>query len=138
MDIFIMLFPVVPIILLIATICLSVNSHKKLNNFSECVGTIVDFYENTSELRVGTEATKAISPIIVYSVGGKEYKFTGNYCTTSMKVGDKVKVMYDNNNHSRATLKTGLYVAPLITGGLTLFFGLAYVVLLVLKTKGII
>ncbi len=138
LNTFIMLFPIIPIILLVVTICLGVNAHNKLSNFSECPGTIVDFYENTSELRVGTDATKAISPIVVYNVNGREYKFTGNYCSTSMKVGDTVKVMYDSNNYENATLKTGLYVAPIITGGLALFFGIACIILFVLKSKGII
>jgi len=55
-----------------------------------------------------------------------------------MKVGQEVKVLYNKEDNSKATIKTGIYFAPIITGGLTLLFILPIIIYLVLKSKGII
>lgn len=132
------LLPIVPIILLIVTIVLCVNANKKLSTYGECQGTIVELVKTRDRIRSANRSNDVISPVVVYQVNGRQYQFTGNYYSTSMKVGDSVKVMYDLSNHSKATLKTGLYVGPAITGGLALFFGIACTFLVILKAKGIL
>lgn len=104
------------------SICLLVNTRNKIKDFKETKGKIVKFYENDSELRVGTDAVKAVSPVVVYSVDEQEHQFIGRYCTSSMKVGDTVGVLYDPEQPDRAVMKHGLYFAPLITGILALVF----------------
>lgn len=111
------LYVFVPIILFVVTLILIVNGNNKMNKYNECTGTIVRFYENTSELRVGSYETEAVSPVVSYSVNGRTYEFTGNYYSTSMKVGQEVKVLYNKEDNSKATIKTGIYFAPIITGG---------------------
>ena len=137
-EILMKLYVFVPIILFVVTLILIVNGNNKMNKYNECTGTIVRFYENTSELRVGSYETKAVSPVVSYSVNGRTYEFTGNYYSTSMKVGQEVKVLYNKEDNSKATIKTGIYFAPIITGGLTLLFILLIIIYLVLKSKGII
>lgn len=137
-EILMKLYVFVPIILFVVTLILIVNGNNKMNKYNECIGTIVRFYENTSELRVGSYETKAVSPVVSYSVNGRTYEFTGNYYSTSMKVGQEVKVLYNKEDNSKATIKTGIYFAPIITGGLTLLFILPIIIYLVLKSKGII
>lgn len=132
------LYPIIPIVLLTVTVLLSINFRSKTSHYSECTGIITGFYENTTENRLGSYENKAISPIVSYSVDGKAYEFIGNYYSTSMKVGNEVNVIYDKNNVSRATIKTGLYFAPIITGSLTLLFLLPIIIYFILKSKGII
>ena len=108
---------------------LLVNTRNKIKDFKETKGKIVKFYENDSELRVGTDAVKAISPVVVYTVGEREHQFIGRYCTSSMKVGDTVGVLYDPEQPDRAVMKRGLYFAPLITGILALVFLVGTVIL---------
>ncbi len=130
--------PIVPIILLIVTIGLSVNAYKKLNNYIECKGTIIGFYENTSRGRLSSDQYKKISPIVTYDIDGKKYEFKSNFGTSSMKVGDAVKVMYSEDDYSKAVIKTGLSFAPIITGSLCFFFTIACVILFIIKSKGLI
>lgn len=137
-EILIKCYTIVPIVLFIVTLILIVNGNNKMNKYNECSGTIVRFYENTSELRVGSYETKAVSPVVSYSVNGKTYEFTGNYYSTSMKVGQEVKILYNKEDHSKATIKTSIYFAPIIMGGLTLLFILPIIIYAVLKSKGFI
>lgn len=132
------LYTIVPIILLAVTIFLFFNCKNKINRYNECVGTITGFYENTTENRVGSYENKAISPVISYSVNGHSYEFIGNYYSTTMKVGNEITVMYEKDDASKATIKTGLYIAPIITGSLTLLFILPISIYVILKNKGII
>ena len=132
------LYILVPLILFIVTIFLIINLNNKVTKYDVCQGTIVRFYENTSELRVGSYETKAISPVVSYTVNGKSYEFIGNYYSTSMKVGQQVDVMVSKADASKATIKAGLYIAPAITGGLTISFILPIIIYIMLKSKGII
>lgn len=138
MDLLMKLYMIIPAILLIVTITLIVNGNNKLKNYNECTGTIVRFYENTSELRVDAYESKAVSPVISYMVNGKNYEFIGNYYSTSMRVGQKVNVLYDKSDCTKATIKTGIYFPPIITGGLTLLFILPFIIFVILKSKGIL
>lgn len=138
MSVLIKLYPIIPIVLLIVTVCLIVNSKNKLERYHECVGTIVGFYENTAETRLNSYESKAISPVVSYSVDGVSYEFIGKYYSTTMQEGNKVSVMYNKNDPSKAAIKTGLFLAPLITGALTLLFVLPIVIYIVLKSKGLV
>lgn len=133
LNLILILLIVVSAILLTVTVILIMNSSQKLKSYRECIGTIIKFYENSSPMRVGSEAHKAISPVVSYTVNGKTYEFIGNYCSTWMKVGDKINILYNNEDHSKATIKKGLYVAPMIIGALTLLFALALVIFVVLQ-----
>lgn len=134
-DLFFKIFIIVPIILTVATILLIVNSSQKLKTYSECSGTIIRFYETTNSQQGSSEKDKSISPVISYTVEGKTYEFTGNYYSTSMKVGQEIKVMYHNEDPSNATVKTGLYVAPMIVGILALTFTLFYIIWIIFRKK---
>lgn len=122
-------FIIAAIVLFFITVILMINIINKYRNYDECNGTIIDFHENPSIMRIGFEdGMKGISPIISYSVNGKSYKFIGNYCTTAMKVGDPITVLYNKKDCSKAKIKKGLFLAPFITGVLTLFFILFIIV----------
>lgn len=137
-DLLIKLYILVPAILLVITIGLIVNLNIKIAKYKVCQGTIIGFYENTSELRVGSYEKKAVSPIVSYTVNGHTYEFVGNYYSTSMNIGQQVNVMYSKADASKATIKSGLYFAPAITGGLTILFILPIIIYIVLKSKGLI
>lgn len=138
LEILMKLYFIVPLILLTVTIGLVVSRTNKMKRFNECVGVITGFYENTLETRVGSYETKAISPVVSYSVNGEKHEFIGNYYSTNMKVGNRVNVLYDKNDCSKATIKNGLHLAPIITGGLTVLFIFPIIIYCVLKSKGII
>lgn len=136
-DLFLILFGVVEIILLSVTVGLTLNSRRKLKTHSECTGTITGFHISRARGGSGSGSTKRISPIVTYSVNGRHYEFIGNYYSTTMKEGQEIKVMYNNDDYSKATIKTGLYFAPLILGALTLMFAFALAICVVLKSKGV-
>lgn len=138
MNVIVKIYPIIPLILLVVTILLTVSGIKKNNGYVKTTGTIVSFHEERSEAKISDDANRMISPVITYKANGNEYKFVGTYYTSSMKIGDNIEIMYDENNPSNAALKAGLFVVPIITGGLTLLFGLGYIILIVLKSKGII
>lgn len=137
LDLIWILLVVVPMILFVVTVTLIVNGAHKLENYTECAGIIVRFYEATSPASTDF-GKKAISPVVSYTVNGRKYEFIGHYCSTSMKVGQKINILYNHEDPSKATIKKGLYVAPMITGALTLLFTLALVIFVVLKNKGLI
>ena len=126
-------FSLVAVILVVVTVVLSVKGSAKLKNNLECTGTIVRFYENTSQMFRGDYEHKGISPVISYTVNGQTYEFIGHYYDTTMKVGKQVKVLYDRNDCTKATIKTGVYLAPIITGSLTVLFGILAVAFYVAK-----
>ena len=53
-----------------------------------------------------------------------------------MRIGQKIQILYDLEDHSKATIKAGLYLAPIITGGIALLFLLLGIVMLVLASGG--
>ena len=136
-EILMKLYIVVPLILLIVTVVLIFNIVKKANRCEECMGEIVAFRKSTA-YGVDSYGKKAISPIVEYQVKGQKYQFVGNYYSTNMTVGKKVNVMYDKNDFAKATIKTGIYVAPIITGGLAIFFILPIIIFAVLKANNMI
>lgn len=132
------LYGLVPLILMIATVGLTINGVEKKKHYLECMGVITGFYENSSAMRVDASETKAISPIVSYAVHGQSYEFVGNYYSTGMKIGDQVAVLYHEDDFSKATIKTGVYFAPLITGVLAVASLLPIIILAVLRLLGIV
>ena len=55
-----------------------------------------------------------------------------------VKEGDTVKVLYSKENHAEATIKTGGFIAPIITGGLTVAFMIPVIIYIVMKAKGLL
>lgn len=131
-------FVIVPVILFVITVILGVNSGIKLKTYHECTGTIVGFYETNAPETYDSDAHKTVSPVVSYTVDGKNYEFIGSFYSTDMKVGKEISILYHNEDPSNATMKSGLYFAPAVLGSLTLFFTLFYVTLIILKSKGLI
>lgn len=132
------LYIIIPLILIIVTAFLISNMNKKNANYAETEGTIVDIFETTAAIKLSSGEHKAISPVIKFSVADKEYEFIGKYYSTSMKIGSKVKVLYDEKNPENASIKSGLVFAPMITGILAIVFIIPIIIYFVLKSKGII
>ena len=97
--------------------------------YIEVEGTIVNFYENTSEMRINQYEHKAISPIIAYEVDKKQYEFVGNYYSTSMKKGNKIKIIYNPQNPKQVKIKSGLYFASIILSIFTIVSFLTYIII---------
>lgn len=133
---FLKLFIIIPVILFVVTVILGANSAIKLKTYHKCTGTIVGFYETASPGNSDSDAHKDISPVISYTVDGKDYEFVGNYYSTSMKVGQEISIVYPIENPADATIQEGLYFAPAVLGGLTLIFASFYIVFVILKRKG--
>lgn len=138
-DFLMIIFIIIPIILGIVTTILVINANHKLKNSLSCEGTIVEFYENSAETSLGIDSHATTrSPVISYSINGREYKFTANYATSSMKIGDKVTLLYKVDDPSSATIKNGVFLVPIITGSLTIFFILPIIIYIKLKNNGLI
>lgn len=130
LEIFQNWFFIVPIIFLIITIILIIKLIKRNKEYVEGVGTITDFHKNTNEMRLKDYETEAISPVITYEVNGTKFDFIGNYYSTTMKIGDKIKIMYNQNNPKDATTKKGLNLTVVILGSFTI---ISFIVLIVLR-----
>lgn len=130
LEIFQNWFFIVPIIFLIITIILIIKLIKRNKEYVEGVGTITDFHKNTNEMRLNDYETEAISPVITYEVNETKFDFIGNYYSTTMKIGDKIKIMYNQNNSKEATTKKGLNLAVVILGAFTI---ISFIVLIVLQ-----
>lgn len=124
-------------VLLTVTVALVLYGSRKRKNYNEATGVIVKFRVGTSPA-ASEIGEKRFSPIVSYTVNGQNYEFVGNYCSTGMKAGQKIDLLYNPEEPSKAIIKKGLYVAPMITGALTLMVVLAIAILLVLKSKGIV
>ncbi|MBQ4159008.1 MAG: DUF3592 domain-containing protein [Clostridia bacterium] len=132
------LYIAVPLVLLIVTIVLAASYYNRLKKSEECTGVIVRFIENIPRMQAGPYGNKTISPVVSYSADGKAYEFIGRFYATSMKEGDTVKVLYSKENHAEATIKTGGFIAPIITGGLTVAFMIPVIIYIVMKAKGLL
>lgn len=130
LEIFQNWFFIVPIIFLIITIILIIKLIKRNKEYVEGVGTITDFHKNTNEMRLNDYETEAISPVITYEVNETKFDFIGNYYSTTMKIGDKIKIMYNQNNPKEATTKKRLNLAVVILGAFTI---ISFIVLIVLQ-----
>ena len=124
-------------VLLIVTGALIVHRRSRMASGVECTGVIVDFYRDTAAGTLGSGNAEAISPVVRYTVNGRDYVFTANYATTSMKVGQRVQVLYSADDPSDAVLQKGLWVGPLITGVLCIACLLTTIICWILQSKGI-
>ncbi len=129
------IFSIVSVILLIITVVLTINSSQKLKTYSQCTGTIVDFYETSAPRGTDSHRSKRVSPVVAYTVDGKNYDFVGNYYSSGMKIGQQISILYHNQDHSNAVIRASLYFAPIIVGVLTLLFTLLYITCTMLKKK---
>ena len=123
-------------IFLLITAMLCIKGKKKSKNYVECTGTILRLNRRTAAGR-GTEPVDEVSPVVAYEVNGQKIEFEGRYCTTSMKAGDTVSILYDPENPKKAVLKKGLLVAPLITGCLGIASLIAMIIVWLLKQNGV-
>lgn len=135
-DLILALLILVPLILLTVTVILIVNGSRKLRRCAECTGIITELKKVQTPMQKPGE--RNVSPVVSYMVNGKTYAFIGNYWSTSMRVGQKINVLYEREDPSKATIKQGLYVAPMITGGLGLFFTIGCILFALLKSGGLI
>lgn len=110
LGILMVVFSCISLICLILTVILFINSNNIMDNSEECIGTIVDFKVTHS----GSD--DSIHPIVSYEVNDQKYKFVSNYYSSSMKVGGSVEVLYNRNDYSDATIKSGVYFAPILMG----------------------
>lgn len=126
------------VVLIVITAILALAGMKKVSDYQLCMGTIIRFYENTSEMRLDSYETTAVSPVVEYFVNGQRYEFVANFYSTSMRTGDKVEVLYRADDHTDATLKKGVVFAPIITGSLAIVFVILSATYLIVKGKGLI
>ena len=129
---------VVSFVLVIVTVVLGINSAKKNATFQECNGTIIEFYENSSGGTVGSYENVSISPVVEYTVNGTRYEFIGKYYSTNMKIGQDVTVLYNPDDPSVASIKSGTFFAPIVTGALAVVFLIPAIVYFIIKSKGIL
>ncbi len=109
-------FTLIGVLLGIVTVILYSRGKRKRETCESCEGTIVDLIVK----RYGKE--RRISAVVTYQVEGTEYKFVPSYSSTSMRVGQKVEVLYDAQDPSRAELKAGTLFVPMVTGFLSVVF----------------
>ena len=95
---------------------------KRLTTYIECDGNIVGFRKKDSTLVDSESIITVVSTKISYNVNGIDYEFFGNYYNPSMKIGDKIKILYNKNNVKKVTVKKGIFVAPVIVSILALYF----------------
>ncbi|MBQ7039518.1 MAG: DUF3592 domain-containing protein [Clostridia bacterium] len=138
MNILIKYFPVIPAVFLLIAVISLLNILKKKSNYRKTTGTIVDFHEETSEARISDASAKVRMPIVSYTVNGIAYRFKANYYSYSMETGNTVEVLYEQANPENAMLKNGMFVFPVLTGGLSLLTTAGYIVLILLKFIGFI
>jgi len=123
---------VIDVILFLISIMLFSKSMKKIKNYKKTIGEIIDIKKRDS-LDPENVDRVIISPIIKYFLNNKEYKFEGKYCSPNSKIGDKIEILYDKDNPKKVCVKKGLYIAPIITGGIAIIFliGLAIYFLII-------
>lgn len=123
---FAIVFLVISIIFFGITLYLLVDMVKKHKNYDECTGIITDFNGYQPE-KPGHYYIHQISPIVSYTVGGINYNFQGDFFSRNMRVGTKVQVYYHKEDYSKAFMKSGVHIAPLLTGGISIIFMLSSV-----------
>ncbi len=135
MEILIKALVIIPLILWVVTAFLLRRSSHKLNNYYETTGTIVRMEERKKMFRASNDWRTEITPVIAYTINGTTYECDSDYFSSSMKPGKKIKIMYNCNDFSKATVKKGLYLGPAITGIMAVCFTAAYIIALVLLNK---
>ena len=88
-------FVFVCLILIIVTVILVVSAIKKTENYLSSTGSIIGFHESSNAASVDSYNEKNIAPIISFNANGQTYEVLGNFCSTSMKIGDKIDILYE-------------------------------------------
>lgn len=115
----ILVYIIVDVIMFIISITLFLKGYYKIKKCNILTGEIINVKKRQDRMDVEVDI---ISPIIKYSINGKEYVFEGNYCSPKSKIGDKIEILYDKNNPEKVSVKKGLFIAPIIIGSIALFF----------------
>ncbi len=132
MELFLKSLIIIPIVLFIVTACLITSCSRKLKTFRECTGTIVRF--DHQKYRPGFHSESRINkiPVVAYTVNGRTYEFYSDYVSSSMKAGRQLRLLYREEDPAKATVRSRLFVGPIVAGSLALSFSIAYVVCMVL------
>ncbi len=128
-------FSIVAVVLLAITVYLIIDTQDTLKNYCDGAGKIVSFYE-TQDMYDEEEINTY--PIISYIVDGKSYEFEASFFSSTMQIGQEIPLMYAKENPSDVIIKGGLYIAPIITGSMTLVFGIVVIVFAILKKTGVL
>ncbi len=113
-----------------------VSDTKKRSHYIEYMGTIERISKRTSP---GEHADRQIIfPIISYTVCGKKYEIEGIGCSTNVKIGEKVEILFYEDDPSKAIVKKGLYFTSFVTGIVGLAFTAAFIIIAALKYAGLI
>lgn len=115
---FFKILSIVTAIMIFITAVLTINCIYRKLTYQECKGIIVDFKNSGSNF----DSSEGAAPVIEYTVGNNNYKFIGNFTSTSMRIGDKVSVLYRSDDESKAVMKSGLVFAPIVTGFISIMF----------------
>lgn len=115
------------------SICSYVGDSKKRKKYKECIGTIDRIWRRRS-----SSNHDIISPIIFYTVCGKTYKLIGTHYSKDMEVGQRVAVLYDPDDPSKAIMTKGLYGMSFGTGIVGAAFTVGFIVIAVLKHAGLL
>ena len=122
------LYPIIPVILIIIAVCTAISAFRKYTNSVEAEGIITELKMNTAAITRSSDNSYMMYPVIEYDYDGTRYSFSANYATSSMRIGDRVKILIKKTDPSKAVIKQGLFVAPLIVGGLAIVFIIPYFV----------
>lgn len=136
MNFILILLAIVSAILFTVTIISFVSNTKKRKRYSECTGTIVRILERSSSFDHSN--SKVLSPIVSYTIYGKQYEFEGFGYSTKMQIGQEVIVLFDEDDPSQAIMKKGLYLAPFVTGIACAAFTTAFFIMAALKHAGLL
>lgn len=130
MNSIILIFIIVNIILFVVSITLFIKGLYKNKNYNTLTGEIISLKKRQDMSDVEIDI---ISPVIKYLVNDKEYIFEGKYCSPKSKVGDKIEIFYDKNNPEIVSVKKGLFIAPIITGGIAIVFLVGLIIYFIIK-----
>lgn len=136
LNFILILFVIISLILFIVTVVLIANHHRKLKTYDQCTGIIEGFWNRKPPFQTARETL--ISPVISYTVNGEAHKFAGAYCASWMQIGQEIELLYDKKDPTKVSIKKGLYLAPIITGSITLIFIVTIILLVFLKVNGIV
>lgn len=128
--VFLVVYCIVDTILFIVAFFLLMNVYKKNKYYNLCTGTVIGFQRVYSMM---TDNSNGILTMVSYDVDGKNYVFNGAFYTPNMKVGTKVKVFYNKEDPTKASMKGGVYLPAIIVGSLAIGFlvGIIFIIILI-------
>jgi len=131
-DNIIILIIITDIVLFIVASSLFYKDISKIKKYEKTTGEIIDIKKRDS-LDPENVDRVIISPIIKYFFNNKEYEFEGKYCSPNSKIGDKIEILYDKDNPKKVCVKKGLFIAPIITGGIAIIFLIGLVIFFIIN-----